>query len=94
MRRIARGIGRWQQVLFIPLFADSWERGTAGSQGLFLTLGLSVAVVVGLLLLVLSFARRCETNSEAARRAWGGGPAPDSVPTARVVSLHRSRRHP
>jgi hypothetical protein len=89
MAQMAARLGRWQPVLFLPLAADSWERGSAGATGLFATLALSVVVIVGLLLVVLVSARRCETNSEAARRAWNGDLDPDSLPRARVVHTHR-----
>ncbi len=89
MAQLAARLGRWQPLLFLPVAADSWERGPAGSGGLFLTLAASVAIVVGLLLFVLASARKCETNSEAARRAWRGETDPSALPRARVVHTHR-----
>ncbi|HTM19082.1 MAG TPA: hypothetical protein VL172_01190, partial [Kofleriaceae bacterium] len=69
-----KSLGRWQPLLFLPIFSiDSWERDTATGGGMLATLTLSILVVVGLLLVVLTAARRMETNSEAARRAWSGG---------------------
>jgi len=89
---MAARLARWQPLLFLPVAADSWERGTAGSGGLFVTLLASIGIIVGLLLVVLASARRCETNSEAARRAWNGDTDPDSLPQARVVHTHRGHR--
>jgi hypothetical protein len=93
MKSLVARLSRLQPVLFLPLFSsESWERGDGGSGGLFATLTLSILVVVGLLLLVLAAARRLETNSEAARRAWNGGVDAASVPRARVVHSRKNSR--
>jgi hypothetical protein len=69
---------------------DAWQNGASGPGGLLGSLSLAILVVVGLLLIVLNAARRLETNSDAARRAWGGGIDARSLPQARVV--HDKRR--
>lgn len=63
---------------------DAWQQG-----GLLGSLALAFAVVVSLLLVVMLAARRLETNSDAARRAWSGGIDDRSMPKARVVLTRR-----